>query len=218
MTQQEARDALEKANLKSGEVSTENSAFIEYNHVTRTDPQSQEVVATGSTVNLFVSTGKTTVPNIKGKTQKEAESLLQQSGLTFGKAETELSDQPSGTVLRQSPKAGAEVSQGEQVTFTIAREPATVTVRQVAGETQEAAEAILKNEQGLKTQVASEYSDTVPSGLVTRTDPGPGVSVTEGSTIYVFISNGPSPPPVDPTTQAPPDPIQTQTGDPMEQY
>jgi serine/threonine-protein kinase len=218
MTQQEAKAELEKFNLKGGDVSTENSARVEYNHVTRTEPQSKELVSAGSTVNLFVSTGKTTVPNVKGKTQKDAEAALQQAGLTFGTAKTEVSDQPAGTVLRQTPKANAEASQGEQVTLTIAREAVTVTVRQVEGETQEAAVAILRDEQGLIPEIAREFSETVPSGMVTRTDPGPGVSATEGSTIYVFVSNGPSPPPTDPVVTPPPDPIQTQTGEPMENY
>lgn len=43
---------------------------------------------------------------------------------------------------------------------------------------------------GLTVQFAREYSDTVPAGVVTRTDPAEGARLAPGSVVIVYLSQG----------------------------
>src|SRR5262249_51538582 len=49
----------------------------------------------------------------------------------------------------------------------------------------------------------TEYSATIPVGQVTRTDPPAGASVPVGSSVTVFVSNGPQPANVPDLTRMP---------------
>jgi serine/threonine-protein kinase len=213
MTQQVARDTLREYNLESGDVMSETSATVESGSVTRTEPEAFETVAAGSEVKLYISNGRTTVPNVKGKLLADARSDLEKAGLTVSEPQYKLSSEPPGTVLSQTPKANTETAQKDQVTLTIARAAEEITIASVLGNDQATAEETLVSD-GLVPQFVNEYSDTVAVGLVTRTEPGPGNSATEGETVMVYVSQGPSPAPETPVIP----PIETLPGEPMEDY
>lgn len=69
--------------------------------------------------------------------------------------------------------------------------PASVTVPDVAGQTAEAARDALDGAGLRDGSVRTEAHDTVPAGLVVRTDPAAGRSVPPDSTVLVIVSGGP---------------------------
>lgn len=71
--------------------------------------------------------------------------------------------------------------------LTAGRLPATPAV---AGLAQADAVASLAGA-GLTVNVIREYSDSVPAGVVTRTDPASGVRLEPGTTVDVYLSQGP---------------------------
>jgi membrane peptidoglycan carboxypeptidase len=90
------------------------------------DPPAGTTVKPGSTVLLMVSGAKSvsTVPNVIGLTQGAATSRLE--GLGFDvvvetASRQESKGKPKGTVVRQSPSAGATAPQGSSVVIYIAR-------------------------------------------------------------------------------------------------
>jgi eukaryotic-like serine/threonine-protein kinase len=100
------------------------------------------------------------------------------------------SDQPPGTVLGSNPPAGAQVPKtGQQVTLQIAREP-EIQMPNVVGQESQTAQQLLQ-QAGFQVSVQSEQSDTVPTGRVTRTDPGANARVKRGSAVTMFVSTGP---------------------------
>ncbi|MDR1295638.1 MAG: Stk1 family PASTA domain-containing Ser/Thr kinase [Bifidobacteriaceae bacterium] len=218
MTQQAARTRLTELGLVAGDVTTENSPDVETNSITRTDPPMGETVPAGTEISLFVSNGRTVVPNVKGKLAADAQSTLEAAGLFVGEPTYKVSDEPAGTVLSQTPKAKEEVAQRAQVTLTVARAATKITIPTVLGLDREKARVTLED-LGLITSFLDEYSSTVPVGLVVRTDPEPGFSATEGGQITVYLSLGASQAPV-----APPDVpiggggIETQPAVPEEGY
>lgn len=86
------------------------------------------------------------VPNLNGQTQNDAEAMLNQIGLVPGNMSVVLNDKPAGKVFDQDPPAGTSVQVGTVVNLSIASD-ALVTVPQVTGQPQAAAEQMIKNAQ-----------------------------------------------------------------------
>ena len=134
-----------------------------------------------------------TVPEVTGLTLEEAIATLSGADLRAGRiGEVETESSPPGTVLTQLPEAGGRLSAGGSVDLTVARSPALTTVPNVAGLTE--AEALRRlRDAGLVpgTRVRAP-SDTLPSGTVIGTQPGPGTRVAVDTVVEVTVSDGPA--------------------------
>ena len=119
-----ARNSLREAGLSVGVVSTANSATVPENVVMSTDPAGGTSVEKDSPVQLQVSTGRVTVPDVVGMSRAEAENALRADDvrLSFNVAVRDSEDESTDTVLEQSAPAGSSVAQGSTVTLTIARQ------------------------------------------------------------------------------------------------
>lgn len=123
-TFEEAQSELRASGLSATRVE-ESSETIQEGYVIRTDPDAGEEVATGSTITVVVSTGSANknkiVPNLTGMTKSAAKSMLESMGLELGEVTEEESDEPAGTVIRQTVAADTEVAEGTKVGITIAK-------------------------------------------------------------------------------------------------
>ncbi|WP_312397863.1 PASTA domain-containing protein, partial [Kocuria sp.] len=119
-----ARNALREAGLSVGAVSTVNSATVPENVVLSTDPAGGTTVEKDSAVQLQVSTGRVTVPDVVGMSRTEAQDALRADDvrLNYNIAVRDSEEESTGTVLEQSAPAGSAVAQGSTITLTIARE------------------------------------------------------------------------------------------------
>ncbi|NMN00853.1 serine-threonine protein kinase [Bifidobacterium sp. DSM 109958] len=136
LSQSEAKAKLTAAGFSvSPSNKTEDSATIEKDKVTRTDPAAGSAAAKGSTITIYTSNGMTTVPDWTGKTQSEVTSDLKNYNFT-PVIQNEASDTvAAGSVTRTSPAAGTKVSQDESITIYISTGKAKVTVPNVVGKT-----------------------------------------------------------------------------------
>src|ERR1700722_2848593 len=133
-TQSAATTAITGAALAVGTVTTESSNTVASGTVISQSPAGGTAVASGSAVNLIVSSGPAgaTVPNVVGKTQAAATSAMNGGGLVLGTATTESSNTvPSGTVISQSPAGGTAVASGSAVNLIVSSGPATAVVETV---------------------------------------------------------------------------------------
>ena len=98
--------------------------------VIRTDPAAGTQVAAGSTVILYISRPQvsttTKVPSLTGMSVNDARTLLVQNHLGLGSQSEEYSDQPAGTVLSQSPAAGATAKLNSRVNVVVSAGAAPV--------------------------------------------------------------------------------------------
>ncbi|HEY4397946.1 MAG TPA: Stk1 family PASTA domain-containing Ser/Thr kinase [Acidimicrobiia bacterium] len=157
-------------------------------------PTGGEKLEKKGTVTLQVSKATFTMPALTGKPRADAVNDLIGVGLqdpNNGVVNQEVdSDQPAGTVVGSVPPAGAQVPKvGQKVTLQIAREP-QIAMPNVVGQESQTAQQLLQ-QAGFQVSVQSEQSDTVPTGRVTRTDPGPNAQVKRGSGVTMFVSTGP---------------------------
>jgi len=94
-------------------------------NVARTEPAAGEVLATGSTVVLYVGTShnvaKVAVPNLIGLSEVTASTMLSSLGLARGNVSYMTSDQPIGTVIAQSVLSGNSVSAGTRVAIVVSK-------------------------------------------------------------------------------------------------
>jgi len=125
-TEGEVRDMLRQIGVTPGENISANSATVPRGNVVGTDPRAGEKVKTGSTVDLVISTGMVTVPELVGTTEDEAISLLRDDpavALPYHVVRVENEVVAPGTVVAQSHAAGGDVDQGTEITISVAIEP-----------------------------------------------------------------------------------------------
>jgi VWFA-related protein len=204
-TQAAATTALTGAGLVVGTVSQQSSATVLAGRVSSQNPAAGVGASAGSAVNLVVSTGPApapgptmvTVPNVVNQPQGAAEAALTAAGLVRGT----LSEQSSttvvaGSVISQSPAAGASLATGSAVSLVISTGP--VAVPNVVNQTQAAATTTLTGAGLALGAVTQASSATVPSGSVISQNPAAGTSVAAGSAVALVVSTGPVAPPPPP--------------------
>jgi len=146
-------------------------------------------------VALDVSKGREPVPapDVVGRTRAEAETAITGAGLTVGfVAEVFSGTVPAGRVISQNPPAGTPTQWGTAVGFVVSRGPA-ISVPDLAGMTQAAAEAALAGAGLSVGAVTDENSDTVPAGQVISQNPAAGANAVSGSAVDFVVSLGSAP-------------------------
>jgi serine/threonine-protein kinase len=118
----QARAALVDVGLNLGTVTPVDSDQPQ-GVVVSQDPPAQETVDAGSLVNIEVSNGKTTVPDVVGSSEAQARSDLANAGFDVNVVQQETDAASPGTVLAQSPKGGTTAVKGTLVTITVAKAP-----------------------------------------------------------------------------------------------
>lgn len=124
---EDAQSALRAAGLNVNRTE-QSSETIAEGYVISCDPDVGTQVATGSTINVVVSTGSAntnkTVPNLTGLTQEQAKAELEKVGLKLGAVTEEEDSAKAGTVIDQTVPYGTEVAAGTAVGITIAKSSA----------------------------------------------------------------------------------------------
>jgi serine/threonine-protein kinase len=171
--------------------------------VISTTPPPFSQLQRGTAVTLNVSSGAQllAVPDVKGQPKDNATTILQAAGFTTAATEVE-STQPPGTVLGQTPAAGAHATKGSVVVLRVAKAPTQVVVPSVIGKTESDAFGIVAAA-GLKpTSTNRSVPDQAQDGTVIAQNPAAGAQVHKGATVRLVI--GRFSPPTTPTTTTPP--------------
>jgi len=201
LTEARAQAELEDAKLTvNPDRQDDNNPNFPKGQVTKTDPAEGELVDTGTSVTLWVSTGNVELPDLVGMQQDEALKKLNELKLTSTVREVTTTEKPAGEVLSQDRQAGL-VAQGTNVTIEVAVAPETVIVPDnlVGMSFEQAVQALAKL--GLEAQRVDEDSDR-PAGEVLWSEPDRGTELEKGDLVLLHVSRGPQQ--VDPT-EPPPD-------------
>ncbi|MGW7531464.1 Stk1 family PASTA domain-containing Ser/Thr kinase [Amycolatopsis sp. NPDC054798] len=189
LSQAEAGDQLRAAKLNP-RYSQEFDNTVDANKVIKVDPAPGTTLAQDATVSVVVSKGKPKVPDIRvGTALDTATKAIQEQKLTVVQGTPEYSDTaPQGTVVSVSPAAGTPVDVGGQVTLVLSKGPEPLPpVPDVSGRSKDEAFQILKQSGFEPQDGGEEFSQSVPAGAVTRTDPAAG---SPGSKkVKVYVSN-----------------------------
>ena len=127
LSQEDAQKKVEDLHLVWGEAKEEYSDSVEKGMIISQSPEPGEISEEEGTVSVVVSLGiqQVEVPDVSGKTKKEAKAALKAAGLKMAAAEeTEYSSEiAEGSVIRQDVEAGTVVNKGTKVTVTLSKGP-----------------------------------------------------------------------------------------------
>ena len=116
----EASRLLSESGLKLG-TKTIKESDAPANQVLDSDPAEGTNVNVGSTVNVTISSGSVVVPDVRGASEADARAALESAGFQVLVTRSKTNLVPVGTVLKQSPIAGASAKNGSTVTITVAQ-------------------------------------------------------------------------------------------------
>jgi beta-lactam-binding protein with PASTA domain len=165
--------------------------------VVKQSPEPGKRAKRGSAVRLTVARGAAAVavPDVTGQSRQDAVSALQQAGLAARTVDVP-SSQPAGTVVAQSPAAGAKVQQGTSVRLNVATSaPATTAATPTTTTTQGSsagndysgmrlAAAAQKIAQGRQEVIVEYVAASQPAGVVVS-------NAREGGKVRLQVSAGP---------------------------
>ncbi|KAB7789507.1 Stk1 family PASTA domain-containing Ser/Thr kinase [Bifidobacterium leontopitheci] len=159
---------------------------------TKQSPKGGAQAEKGSTVKVWFSVGPKSVqvPDVSDMSQEDARAKLEDAGFKVS-ASTKTADSAKiqkDYVVSTDPEAGTYSTKGTLITLYISS-GLTKVPDGLAGQSQDSVLNTL-SQMGFLPITQQEESDTVEKGMVTRTDPGSGELVEQGSKIYVYVSTG----------------------------
>lgn len=199
-TQANAETAIAASGYVVGTVIAQSHNVVLAGNVINQDPYAGATRDAGTPVTLIVSSGPVgsapiVVSDVVGLSQAAAEAALSADGLNVSVTTTNSETVAAGDVISQDPAGGTEVTAGSTVNLLVSAGPAPVmvTVPDVTGASQAAAESAIAAAGLAVGNVTNAYSDTVAAGDVISQNPAGGSEVGEGSTVSLVVSNGPAP-------------------------
>ena len=160
--------------------------------VLRQSPTDAAHLEKGATIRLDVSRARPVatrieVPDVAGSTIAEARQQLRGLGLSVLVTKV-ASDEPVGMVLRQSPRAGAEVREDARVTLTVSSGQQKIDVPDVTGLDEASARQQLEAA-GFEVEAADEpTTDPTQDGLVLRQSPAGATALAKGSVVTIVVA------------------------------
>lgn len=184
-----ARQILEDKKLRVNVAETYN-ADVPAGQVVSQNPTAGSKVKEQRLVTIYVSKGgeEIEMPDLTGLSKSDAEAQLKKMGLKLGSVYEKYSNEESGTVIKQDPKAGTKISRGQTVDITVSKgkQSHKVSVPDVTGVSLDAAKAALQS-RGLRVGSVSKQESRQAAGTVVSQSPASG-EVEEGSSISLVIA------------------------------
>ena len=187
-TQLAAVTSLQRVGL-TPVVSLTSNADVANGLVVGTTPPHGTLVAKGSRVSVYVSSGPETLglPDVTHKTSDEATKILRKKGFQPTVQNQSSSTVEKGLVISTNPAAGIEVQHGSPVTVYVSSGPQEASVPEVTGESQAAATAALAAVGLKETVVKREVAEPTP-GTVISQSPTSGLSLKVGSAVTIVVA------------------------------
>ena len=172
MTEEEAQDALDEANMEIGikVVGTIASEEYEEGQIVTQSVDKGDEVEKNTTIEVEISSGpgEFEAPKVVGQDEDTAAQMIEDAGLV-AQRDFDYSDTvPQGYVISQTPEAGTPVKEGDTVTYVVSQGVQTVRVPDVTGRTEADARAELNAAGFTNITVTTEYDSTVAENLVIR--------------------------------------------------
>jgi serine/threonine-protein kinase len=160
-------------------------------YVIKQDPQPGERIEKGNYVTIFPSAGphKTDVPGVVGEPLDQALSDLRAANLKWRIQHVD-NEAPEGQVFAQTPKAGARVVQGSNVTLKVSNGPKPAIVPSVVGSTFDSANSALLGA-GFAVR-RKDVDNDAPKNTVIAQSPDGGTYQPPGATVTLTVSRGPT--------------------------
>jgi len=175
------------------DIQPQRSDRVPVDEVVRQDPPPNAQATEGATVTIFVSTGPGTavVPDVQGRSRKQAEKLLRERGFRV-RVREEFDDViKKGRAIETSPPANTQRDKGSDIDLIVSRGRELVIVPDVRELDREEARRRLEDLDLKVTFRDRETADEAP-GQVLEQDPAPQTEVEEGSPVTITVAKEPA--------------------------
>lgn len=185
--------AVTELEVKGIDVKTseEMSDEVEEGYVIRQLPTAGQVIKTGDSIRLFISSGpnKFALDNYVGSEANEAKAELETQGITVSVTSEPSETVPVGVVVRQTPAAATEMKKGDKVTLYVSTGPDKMTVPNLVGLKLDSAKDALTNN-NLKLGEVKEITSGLEKGFVVKQSVLADTKVDRNTVVDVFVSRG----------------------------
>lgn len=195
LSQEEALQILEENGLTRGSISGEYSDAFKENHIIDQDPEFNEEISPGGTVNLTISKGKEMIliPNIIGRDYIEASSYLESLGLLVKSSKAPITETSTirepGKIMDTIPSPGSEVQANSMVELIISTNESLLPVPDVMRMSLEQAASVLDSA-GIGYEISNVKTDySTQIGMVLRQNPEAGSYISPVSRVILFIGS-----------------------------
>ena len=150
------------------------------------------LVAAAGALSDWLFPREVNVPDVVGRTEAEARSILERSGLAYAVDRRVYSTTvPAGVVVSQDPEPGRQVREGRKVWATVSLGPEVGEVPDVVGQPLREARVQLAQQGFVVGEVQEGLAPGMPAGVVVAQDPPPGSRVEKGRPVRLTVSRGP---------------------------
>ncbi|NIK60496.1 Stk1 family PASTA domain-containing Ser/Thr kinase [Kribbella shirazensis] len=181
-----AQQALTPIKLITGQIKEQYSETVPQGRVIAISPKFNTVVKPGTAVNFAVSKGKRpiSVPDLTGKSYKEANKALRKLGFVVGRSTRYDEKVAEGNVISQSPNSGTLFAK-DKVSLVVSLGPPLREVPDVKRKTTAEAQKIL-GDAGFEVRV-EKAPFNLGLNIVAAQTPGAGKKVKPGTTIVITV-------------------------------
>ena len=195
-SEEQAKDALTAAGF-TGPVNTrEEDSLEDEGSVASVTPAPGESATPDQTITLGLSSGTIDLPDVTGRPEAEARSILTQAGFSDAQIAREEVDspQPPGTVVGTTPAPASPASTTTRIVLQVSGGPADLTVpTSILGQTEAQARQTLQNA-GFTGPITTQNIPAEPGetpGRVSFSDPEPGSTAPASTPITLYIAEAP---------------------------
>ncbi|MGH9117306.1 MAG: Stk1 family PASTA domain-containing Ser/Thr kinase [Acidimicrobiales bacterium] len=190
-TEQQARDLLAGACFTNVTSAQQPNDEAEAGTVFDVSPAVGTDVACSTAINLVVSHGQRTIPDVTGLSVGEATNILGQNGYSYAGSQDEASTTvPAGRVIRSDPPQGTAATQGTSVTLVVSTGPPTTAVPDVVDNPEDQARQTLTTagfQVAIDPQCQEPQQGNDEPGTVAEQNPSANAQAAPGSTVTVTL-------------------------------
>ncbi len=187
----DAATALEQAGLSVGNKTGAFSDKDAPGTVLQQNPDAGRQARKGDSVDVTVSQGqqKAVVPDVVGQAEADAAATLANAGFRVARIREAHPGVEKGVVFDQDPKANSQAPSGSVVNIFISQGSDQFSMPDERGKTADEAKADLEA-LGLNVQETPQFTfDSSQYGNVVDQNPEPGVSVSRGDTVTIYVGS-----------------------------
>lgn len=189
----QALDLLAKQNLALKQAGVEFDRDVAPGSVLRQIPSAGSTVREGRVIRVWISEGDEMIfiPNIVGKTLRDAQLAIRQAGLRVGKVENAYSvTYEKGLIISQNPKADNLVRKGEAVGFILSNgaPPASVVLVPNFKGKKLAQATLWASLHNINLIIKEDPYSIFPNGLISEQNPQADKQIAPNSNMEVVVS------------------------------
>lgn len=193
MELEDAIQDIQNAGFVYGEAVEITDEDVEAGLVVKTDPKAGKVLTEGTTVNVYVSTGKEKMEMLDytGRAYDDVLQLLKDQFKDIIKTEVNDDTVAAGNIIEQSVAPGEEIISEETILeFTVSKGPELIKLKDLTGYNAKGIDEYASSVGLFVDSSKEEYSDTVEKGLVISQEPKAGTELKKGDKVTVILSKG----------------------------